>query len=250
MYQEHFVIHCPNSTSQFSVRLLHKPRLLLQLYHRLPVPTRSVAASLRGLYLRSWRYGPESEQLVAEALERERWSPERWKAWQEEQLAAVLHRAATRVPYYRAQWAARRRQGDHASWEDLENWPVLGKEALRQNPTAFVADDCAIRRMFHEHTSGTTGKPLDLWWGRTTVRAWYALFEARCRRWYGISRQDRWAMLGGQLITLRNQRRPPFWVWNAALNQLYMSSYHLAPDLIPYYFDLTLRCLGTCRDET
>jgi phenylacetate-CoA ligase len=214
---------------------------LLRLYHRLPAPARSVAASLRGLYLRSWRYGPESERLVSEALERELWSPERYKAWQEERLAYILHRAATRVPYYREQWAARRRQGNRASWEYLENWPVLEKESLRQNPTAFVADDCAREKMFHEHTSGTTGKPLDLWWGRKTVRAWYALFEARCRHWYGLTRKDRWAMLGGQLITPRSQRRPPFWVWNAALKQLYMSSYHLAPDLIPYYFDALKR---------
>jgi phenylacetate-CoA ligase len=141
------------------------------------------------------------------------------------------------VPYYREQWAARRRQGNRASWEYLENWPILEKEYLRQNPTAFVADDCVIRHMFYEHTSGTTGKPLDLWWSRKTIRAWYALFEARCRHWYGVSRHDRWAILGGQLITPRSQHRPPFWVWNAALNQLYMSSYHLAPDLIPYYFD-------------
>jgi phenylacetate-CoA ligase len=214
---------------------------LLRLYHHLPAPLRSAAASLRGLYLRSWRYGPESTQLVTEALERERWSPERWRAWQEERLAYVLHRAATRVPYYREQWAARRRQGNRASWEYLENWPVLEKESLRQNPTAFVDDDCALGRMFHEHTSGTTGKPLDVWWSRQTVRAWYALFEARCRHWYGVSRRDRWAILGGQLITPRSQRQPPFWVWNAALNQLYMSSYHLAPDLTPSYFDALKR---------
>jgi phenylacetate-CoA ligase len=202
---------------------------------------RSVAASLRGLYLHSWRYGPESERLVAEALEREHWNPERYNAWQEERLAYVLHRAATRVPYYREQWAARRRQGNQVSWEYLENWPVLEKESLRHNPTAFVADDCTIEQMFHEHTSGTTGKPLDIWWSRQTVRTWYALFEARCRHWYGVSRQERWAMLGGQLITPRSQSRPPFWVWNAALNQLYMSSYHLAPDLIPYYLDALKR---------
>jgi phenylacetate-CoA ligase len=210
---------------------------LLRLYHWLPVPVRSIAASLRGFYLRSWRYGPESERLVSDALERESWSPERCKASQEERLAYVLHRAATRVPYYREQWAARRRQGNRASWEYLANWPILEKESLRQNPTAFVADDCAIRQMFHEHTSGTTGTPLDLFWSRKTVRAFYALFEARCRRWYGVSRHDRWAMLGGQLVTPTSQRRPSFWVWNAAFNQLYMSSYHLAPDLIPYYLD-------------
>lgn len=210
---------------------------LLTLYHCLPPPARNLAASLRGYYLRSWRYGPETERLVEEALERERWSPEQWKRWQEERLAYVLHRAATRVPYYRQQWSERRRRGDTASWELLENWPILEKEPLRAHPQAFVADDCNIRRMFHEHTSGTTGKPLDLWWSRETVRAWYALFEARWRRWYGVSRYDRWAILGGQLIVPVSQTRPPFWVWNAALHQLYMSSYHLSPATFSHYLD-------------
>jgi phenylacetate-CoA ligase len=208
---------------------------LLTLYHHLPPPARNLAATLRGYYLRSWRYGPETERLVEEALERERWSAEQWKRWQEERLAYVLHRAATQVPYYRQQWEERRRRGDTASWEILENWPVLDKEPLRAHPQAFVADDCDIRRMFHEHTSGTTGKPLDLWWSRETVRAWYALFEARWRRWYGVSRHDRWAILGGQLVVPVTQTKPPFWVWNAALHQLYMSSYHLSPSTLGYY---------------
>jgi phenylacetate-CoA ligase len=200
-----------------------------------------MAASLRGYYLRSWRYGAETESLVAEALARESWSREQWRAWQQERLSLALHRAATRVPYYRNQWAERRRRGDRASWEHLENWPVLEKDSLRQNPKAFVAEGLDVRRMFHVHTSGTTGKSLDLWYSKETARAWYALFEARCRRWYEISRHDRWAILGGQLVSPARSRRPPFWVWNAALNQLYMSSYHLAPDLIPHYLDALRR---------
>lgn len=82
---------------------------LLKAYHGLPAPLRSVAASLRGLYLSYWRYSSETERLVEEALDRESWAPDQWKAWHEERLAHVLHRAATRVPYYREQWAARRR---------------------------------------------------------------------------------------------------------------------------------------------
>lgn len=213
----------------------------LKIYHFSPYPLRVVAASLRGYYLRSWRYGPETERLVAEALERETWSQERWQGWQQERLAFMLHRAATQVPYYREQWLLRRRKGDRVSWEYLENWPILEKETLRQNPSVFVADDCNVRRMFHEHTSGTTGNPLSLWWSKETVRAWYALFEARCRRWHGVSRNDRWAILGGQLVAPVSQRRPPFWVWNVSLKQLYMSSYHLAPDLIPHYLDALQR---------
>jgi phenylacetate-CoA ligase len=48
-------------------------------------------------------------------------------------------------------------------------------------------------------------------------------------------------MVGGQLVVPERQRRPPFWVWNAGLNQLYMSSYHLAPDLTPHYLDAIKR---------
>lgn len=202
---------------------------------------RSVVATLRGAYLRSWRYGPETARLAEEAVERERWSAGRWRQWQEERMAFVLHRAATKVPYYRDQWSARRRRGDRRSWEYLEHWPVLEKEPLRLHPNAFLADGCDPRRMFHEHTSGTTGKSLDLWWSRETVRRWYGLFEARCRQWYGVSRQDRWAILGGQLIAPAFSRRPPFWVHNAALRQLYMSSYHLAPDFLPHYLDALAR---------
>ena len=56
-----------------------------------------------------------------------------------------------------------------------------------------------------------------------------------------MSRHDRWAMLGGQLVVPVAQRKPPFWVWNAGLNQLYLSSYHLSPELIDSYLDAIVR---------
>ena len=210
---------------------------LLKIYHGLPAPARNAAATLRGMYLRWWRYGPNSERLVHEALERERWSPAHWAHWRAERLGALLERAATRVPYYRAHWDERRRRGDRASWELLENWPILTKETLRAQPRAFVADDRDVRNMFHQRTSGTTGTPLDLWRSRSTQEGWYAIATARTRRWHGVSRSDRWARLGGQPVIPIERREPPFWVWNAALRQLYLSTYHLAPDLIPHYLD-------------
>jgi phenylacetate-CoA ligase len=223
--------------------ILHAPVLpemsdtLLKRYHELPPLLRSVAATARGAYLRAWRYGPRTEQLRDEALAREHWTPQEWRKWREDRLAYLLHGAATRVPYYREYWAERRRRGDSASWELLENWPLLDKETLRENPTAFIADNRSRLRMFHDHTSGTSGKSLDLWLSRETVQAWYALFEARCRYWNGVSRHDRWAILGGQLVASALQKDPPFWVWNAALHQLYLSAYHLAPRNARSYVD-------------
>ncbi|HSE20429.1 MAG TPA: hypothetical protein VLB68_02195 [Pyrinomonadaceae bacterium] len=214
---------------------------LMNIYNLLPVRVRPVAAGLRGAYLRAWRYGPETDRLVDEALEKEKWTPEQWRSWREERMAFVLHRAATKVPYYREYWQKHRLRGDHSSFEILENWPILEKEPLQLNPRAFIADDCHPHRMFREHTSGTTGKSLELWWSLSTVRAWYALFEARCRLWYGVSRHDRWAIIGGQLITPVHQQKAPFWVWNYALNQLYCSAYHLAPGFLAAYLDALIR---------
>jgi len=206
--------------------------ITLQLYHKLPPFARNLAATIRGYYLRSWRYDENTDDLVEKILKRDYWDAEEWKSWQEERLGYVLERAAKKVPYYRDHWAKRRRKGDRASWNYLENWPVLEKGTLRENAKRFVADDCNPGKMFCDHTSGTTGTALDLWMSEETVKYWYAMFEARWRNWYGVSRKDRWAILGGQLITPVRQRKPPFWVWNSGLNQLYMSSYHLAPDLV------------------
>lgn len=206
-------------------------------YHLLPPSMRSVAATCRGWYLNWLRYGGESDALVEEARERDTWTAAQWERWRAERLAYILHRAATRVPYYRQLWAARRQRGDRTSWERLENWPVLEKDALRADPLAFVAEDCDPRRMQHGQTSGTTGTPLHVWQSRDTIARLYAIAETRTRGWDGIPADARWARLGGQLVAPVQQRRPPFWVWNAAMRQLYMSSYHLAPDLIPHYLD-------------
>lgn len=210
---------------------------LLQLYHRLPPSLRSVPASLRGYYLRAWRYSAATERITKQTLSRDTWSASEWQSFTDQRLRLLLRRAATSVPYYRRMWEERRARGDNAAVDELANWPILEKESVRLDAPSFVADDCETRKMFHEHTSGTTGKSLDLWWSKDTVRTWYAMFEARSRLWYGVSRHDRWAILGGQLVTPATDRSPPFWVWNAGLKQLYMSSYHLAPDLIPHYLD-------------
>lgn len=210
---------------------------LIKLYSLLPAFGKTIAASLRGYHLRSWRYGEETDRLVQEALARESWTPEAWTRWQANQLDSILDRAATKVLFYRDYWAKQRRMGNRARWSRLENWPVLEKDNLRLKPTAFLADDADARKMFQERTSGTSGKPLELWWSREAVRFHYALFEARVRMWNGVSRCSRFATLGGQLITPARQRKPRFWVWNAAMNQLYMSSYHLAPGLVPSYLE-------------
>jgi phenylacetate-CoA ligase len=140
------------------------------------------------------------------------------------------------VPYYRDLWSRRRRAGDRRAWDELANWPVLDKETVRSTPRAFVSDD-ASKLLFEDHTSGTTGTPLRVWLPRRSVQEWYAIYESRARLWYGVSRRDRWAILGGQLVVPSGATTPPYWVWNAGMRQLYLSTYHLGPRTVADYAD-------------
>jgi len=200
---------------------------LLSLYNLLPVGWRSVIVSVYGYNIQHWRRPKDADKLVQEALQRDSWTQDQWKAWQQEQVTRLLHRAVTKVPFYRAYWEGRRRQGDRTPWQDLANWPVLDKESVRMNPEAFVADDCDVRRMHVEQTSGTTGTPLTTWISRDSGLQWYALHEARTRVWHNLSHQDRWGLIGGQPVVSARQTLPPFWVWNHGLRQLYLSSLHI-----------------------
>jgi phenylacetate-CoA ligase len=210
-------------------------------YGVLPPGVRGSAASAYGFYLRWWRYGRDTEALVAKALARDFWTDEQWLQYQEERLAVILHRAATRVPFYREKWRVRRAEGDDADWRELRNWPVLDKGDLRANPRAFVADDVNPARLFKLNSSGTSGTPITTWRSRRTSMAWYALFEARTRRWYGVDRRMPWAILGGQIVVPAEQVAPPFWVWNGGLRQLYLSSLHLTETNVAAYLEALRR---------
>ncbi len=210
---------------------------LKNLYQRLPPPARHLAATAYGLRMYYWRYSGRWEERVQAALERDRWSAEQWAIYRQNRLDELLHRAATRVPYYRDHWAERRRKGDRSPRDVLENWPVLTKEVLRLRAQDFVADDVRRSRLYYEHSSGTTGTPVSLWFPRESILERYAILEARTRRWNGVTRYWRWATLGGQTIIPSEVDRPPFWVFNAVQNQLYLSTAHLSPGNVPHYVD-------------
>lgn len=196
--------------------------LVNTLYYHLPYAFQSAAASFRGLLLERIRYGRDTERLVAEAFDREGWQRDQWVPWRAERLQNALA-AARRAPFYK------RAMGCVVDSEVLHDWPVLDKECLRREPRSFLSAGQSTLWLHGSHTSGSTGTPLRLWASKRALRVWYALFEARWRQWNGVRRSDQWAILGGQPVVPIDQHKPPYWVWNAAMRQLYISSYHIAP---------------------
>lgn len=197
----------------------------LQIYHKLPYPLKCAAASLRGGYLKWCRYSRLTDTLVRRALDAEHNKPIYWREYQKNKLASMLSRAASQAPFYKKYWSTR----PGCDFSKIDDWPVLEKEDVRKNSESLIFEGISNKRIIKVKTGGTTGASLTISKTRNDFIFWYALFEARWRNWYGLTRNDSWAIIGGQLIVPFEKKTPPFWVWNAPMRQLYCSTYHLSP---------------------
>jgi hypothetical protein len=100
--------------------------------------TTAVARSVRQpswFLLAYWRYGTETDQLVAEALDAIT-GAEQWKKWDRASPSTPSHRAATQVPHYRQYW-----ETDGGVTGFRSNVSRIGlslaKEMLRRGPVIF-----------------------------------------------------------------------------------------------------------------
>ncbi len=209
--------------------------LAKRLFQHLPPVGKDVAVSAYGYLRNRWRFNRKSSDLIEAAAAREGWSFSQWKAYQESMLDRLLDRAYHKVPFYRDHWSKRRQKGDRSPHSNLLHWPIVDKQTIRANPLAFLADDCNPKDMYHEHTGGTSGSPLNVYWSRDTSLQYYSIFERRIRNWHGVTRQTRYGILGGQMLIPFSQNKPPYWVKNFGMNQLYMSSYHISPPSVAAY---------------
>ncbi|MBX2926523.1 MAG: phenylacetate--CoA ligase family protein [Saprospiraceae bacterium] len=203
---------------------------ILHLFQIAPYPLKVMVASINGLKLNYWR-NHRREKLLRSIEEKDGWSASQIADWQQQSLEQMLRHAAKTVPYYRNWWE------NHSGMDpaDFMNWPILEKSVVKANPDAFISDLYRNAKLYQINTSGTSGSPMSYRFDREALSLWYAMYEHRIKRWNGVSGRDRWANIGGQLICAAEQSKPPFWVWNVAMKQLYLSSYHITASNIRSY---------------
>jgi phenylacetate-CoA ligase len=87
------------------------------------------------------------------------------------------------------------------------------------------------------HTSGSTGTPIASIWTIQEVRNSLALREARSANWAGVSFSLPRATFSGRLVEPDPESRGPFYRFNLAERQVYLSAFHLAPDTAHLYVE-------------
>lgn len=212
---------------------------LERIYAALPVPAQHAAVSAWGFWWKRLRFGPGYAESLRDYLSRDRASASDFAAWQSARLREVLTLAADRVPYYRSAWSERERAA--ARRGELAAIPLLEKDPLRADPRAFVREDSHPKKELTFNTSGTTGTPLRSFWTVREFRRAIALREARSLRWAGVSYALPRATIASRLVEPDTESRGPFYRYNAAEHQVYLSAFHVRPDTAQQYADAMAR---------
>ena len=211
--------------------------IVQKIYWMAPYFAKCWIASWNAWKLDKLRHGVEFEPLIRQITERNSWSHEQFAEYQLQEIRKLIRHAATNVPYYRKVFNERGIDSDCIhELEDLARLPILEKDIVRADPLAIVDERLDHTKLIIMHTSGTTGTPLDLYLDISQYTMARAYMAARVWSVAGMRRRRNPSVsIGGHLVTAPNRTKPPFWVVNRRWKQLYMSSYHLAPEYINYY---------------
>jgi phenylacetate-CoA ligase len=212
--------------------------LLEKAYYSCPIFIQNWAVSFLGRKLRKERFNQAGEKMLAELLKSENQSRDYINSLQNEMFVKIARHAIKTTAFY-SNWAINNNifENDIKSLADIKLFPVIEKKFIRENASSFRSnDDSLASSQFIISTSGTTGTPLTIYTDKYSRSAHYAFFS-RLRMRYGITEQDKRVTLFGRMIMLADQKKPPFWRYDATNKNLLMSSYHLSDMNLMHYYN-------------
>lgn len=209
---------------------------LNSLYLSLPGPIQNILVSMYGIKLYFERYGVSASEFEALLDKTQHYSAQQMASYQEKELVSLLQSAVKDVPFYR-KWAKENGidSEDISCRMDLEKFPILTKDKLRENVDLFISDRYPKRLLIPLSTSGSTGQPVTIYCDKQARTRHYAFFT-RLRNWFGVGRRSRRITFFGRAVMHGSINSPPFWRFDWPQNNLIMSAYHLSDENLGYYY--------------
>ena len=205
------------------------------IYKKSPVFLQNVLLNVKAAELYFERYGRKFDEVYEEFSRNQFLSESEMICYQEEKLKKLVYHAYSTVPYYKAVFdKVKLVPDDIRTLDDLSKIPILTKNDIKQNFKQLISKNSG--KLKHGHTSGTTGTPLDVAYDIHTCVV-HHVADWRQKEWGGLLRGMPYASIQGRVICPVTQEKPPFWRKNYINNQLFLSSFHLKKENIPFYFD-------------
>ena len=194
--------------------------MLQKLYSALPVFLQHACTTAQGARYYRWRYGGVFREYLEMLKRAEHLSAEQFTELQQAEIDRMRQFAAVHVPHYRLHGTA----------------AFTTKDQIRERPGDFLADAFAPRELIPWQTSGTTGKPLTVYYNREAMRKMWAFVELY-RNTAGVTLHDRRGQFTGKLIVppKKSGTARSFWRRDVANHALLLSTVHLLPENLPYY---------------
>lgn len=216
----------------------------------LPYGMQNLIFSMFGYYNYRLRFGREYERHLSRLLSLEFKSNIEIQEFQNARLSEIGRIAGTQVPFYREIYseAQLRLLNSGLNEDTLSQLPIIDKSILRSTKSAYFNTSIKPRNLIEIKTSGTSGRPLTVYHTRDSIAHQWAVWGRHKAR-FGIDQKRSSRLTFGARVPVHaKQERPPFWRINYAMNQTYLSIYHLSPrhmgDIVEYinsrsfeYFD-------------
>jgi len=191
-----------------------------KLYSLLPIPLQHACATAQGAKYHHWRYGGVFQDYLRRLRRTEYLPAYELRQLQAAELDRIRQFVALHVPHYK-------KHGPGA---------FTTKDQIRERPEDFIADNYSRRALIPWHTSGTTGKPLTIYYSREAMQKMWAFVELY-RNTAGVAKEDRRGQFTGKMIVPPGQSAATkiFWRRDLANHTLLLSTVHLLPENLPQY---------------
>lgn len=206
-----------------------------RLYFASPVLFQNILVSAVGYRLYSKRYTGIYHELREIVRESREWSPEQRDTYQSEKLFEMVRHCRRNIPFYQRLFASHGlHENDVTHVSAIKKIPVLTKDILKGIPDDFRQKE--IHPYVTQHTSGSTGSPLQIFIDEQTYKLAMALLVDH-EEYHGVPFRARRATFAGRMVQRQKNLRPPFSRLNKAENQRLYSSYHLNDSTFFHYDD-------------
>ncbi len=178
--------------------------------------------------------GAKFEPCYRAIREREGFTTEQIRTYQNEHFLRIFRHAYDHVPAYRDLYAeAGIRKDAICSIDDIDELPCIDKEEVKANPESFLAENVEQYRPRINKTSGSTGMPLNIWVDEDLATMANALLW-RHMNWAGLTFRSRSAYVERPLGYMEGQiNETDLYAADRARKNLTINTALIGPETLP-----------------